>query len=212
MCLAILTPAQSLLALPPTIQYAMEIILFLCSFCILGFLVLATYDGAYLHLWKYELFNHSESKFEHKTHTIRALLFPIIIYLLFLGGTAPLFYLGTFLACIDLIVLGFDAYAETDSRKFMGGLPRWEYIIHLFANAFHFSTVILAIGACVNIDIASINYQAINYESSMGKVLIFIVHNSIPGAALLAIAHLLLTTDLGKKYWAMIKRTKAINS
>lgn len=28
-----------------------------------------------------------------------------------------------------------------DSRAFMGGLPRWEYIVHLLGNGFHFAAI-----------------------------------------------------------------------
>ena len=70
-------------------------ILFLLSMICLGaFMVLATYDGAYLHLWKFELFNHEESRFEHKTHTIRAILFPPIVWLLFIDTSQVGFLIG----------------------------------------------------------------------------------------------------------------------
>ena len=46
----------------------MEILFLLSMICLIAFMFLATYDGAYLHLWKYELFNRKESEFEHKTH------------------------------------------------------------------------------------------------------------------------------------------------
>ena len=46
--------------------------------CLIAFMVLATRDGAYLHLWRYELFRHSESRFEHLTHTFRAIPFIVL--------------------------------------------------------------------------------------------------------------------------------------
>ena len=57
----------------------MEIIYYLSAIFLVLFMLLATYDGLYLHLWKYELFKREESSFEHKTHTIRAILFPLIV-------------------------------------------------------------------------------------------------------------------------------------
>src|SRR6187402_3149877 len=107
-----------------------------------AFSVLAIIDGFYLHIFKYQLFNHNESKFEHLTHTIRAILFPLIVYFLFLTQNSQTsFYLGISFVLLDIIVLGIDAFVEKDSRAFMGGLPRWEYILHLFVNGFHFASI-----------------------------------------------------------------------
>ena len=72
----------------------MEILFLLSMICLIVFMILATYDGAYLHLWKYELFNQKGSQFEHETHTIRALLFPIIVWLLFIETTLIGFWIG----------------------------------------------------------------------------------------------------------------------
>lgn len=102
------------------------------------FAILAIFDGFYLHIFKYQLHNHSESKFEHLTHTLRAILFPLIVYYLFIkqdGSTS--FFIGILFVILDLLILAIDAYVEKDSRVFMGGLPRWEYILHLFVNGFH---------------------------------------------------------------------------
>lgn len=97
-----------------------------------SFAILAVIDGFYLHIFKYQLFNHPESKFEHLTHTIRAILFPLIVYFLFISQNCQTsFSLGILFVFLDIVVLGIDAYVEKDSRAFMGGLPRWEYILHL---------------------------------------------------------------------------------
>lgn len=179
----------------------MEILFYLSSFCLILFMVLATYDGFYLHIWKYGLFNQKESIFEHKTHTIRAILFPLIVWFLFLSTTEIGFWIGIVLVLLDLIVLGIDAYAEGDSRKFMGGLPRWEYIIHLFANAFHFGAIILIVGIKMNIlQLDSMLIQNLP-ETSASKWMIFVAENTIPGAMMLALLHVLVLFPKGKQVW-----------
>lgn len=179
----------------------MDILFFLSMFCLIAFMILATYDGAYLHLWKYELFNREESQFEHKTHTIRALLFPIIVYLLFIDISIIGFYIGLALVLIDVIVLGIDAYSEKESRSFMNGLPQWEYIVHLFANSFHFAAIILMIAARTEISNEGIIYSTEFIMYNSYETVQFIAINILPGSIILGIIHLLLTLDFGKKLW-----------
>lgn len=62
----------------------METAIVITSISLILFSILALYDGFYLHIFKYKLHNQSESKAEHYTHTIRAVLFPAILYFLFL--------------------------------------------------------------------------------------------------------------------------------
>ncbi|MDA9775680.1 hypothetical protein N9B59_00620 [Flavobacteriales bacterium] len=64
----------------------MDILYYLITACIALFMLLAMYDGIYLHVWKYQLHTIEESYFEHKTHTIRAILFPLIVWLLVINN------------------------------------------------------------------------------------------------------------------------------
>lgn len=180
----------------------METLFYLSSAFLILFLILATYDGFYLHIWKYELFNKEKSLFEHKTHTIRAILFPLIIWFLFLNTENPLsFYIGLSLVLLDLITLGFDAYVEDDSRAFMNGLPKWEYIIHLFSNSFHFASIILIIATRVSISQGTLTLTTY-LENSFGKDMMqFIAVNIIPGSIVLALIHLMLIHPKGKSLW-----------
>ncbi|MFP4846129.1 hypothetical protein [Winogradskyella sp. PE311] len=179
----------------------MEILFFLSIISLLSFMILATYDGAYLHLWKYELFNREESSFEHKTHTIRALLFPAIVYLLFIDISIAGFWIALALVVTDLIVLGLDAYSEKESRSFMNGLPQWEYIVHLFANSFHFAAIILIIAARTTITKEGILYSAEFMSYSSFETVQFIAVNIIPGAVILGLVHLLLSFDFGRRLY-----------
>lgn len=180
----------------------MEVLFYLSSICLVLFMVLATYDGAYLHLWKFELFNRKESEFEHQTHTIRAVLFPLIVWFLFVKGSHFMsFVIGISLVLIDLIVLAVDAYSEKDSRKFMEGLPKWEYIIHLFSNTFHFAAIVLILAARLTILDTSVVFIDVIPESQGKTIFDFIAVNMIPGGIALALLHLALLTTKGKELW-----------
>lgn len=169
---------------------------------LLLFMALAVYDGLYLHLWKFELFNHKESEFEHKIHTVRALLFPIIIYFLFVGESQIELCIGIAFFILDLIVLTLDAYYEKDSREFMNGLPRWEYIIHLFANSLHFAAFILIIIAKHMVLPFKLTSTTIQIPSDLISL---IGINVIPGAMIMGLIHLLLTFNFGKRTWLNLK-------
>ncbi len=179
----------------------MEILFLLSMICLIIFMILATYDGAYLHLWKYELFNREESLFEHKTHTIRALLFPLIVWLIFIETSSTGFWIGLLLVAIDLIVLGIDAYSEKESRKFMDGLPQWEYILHLFANSFHFAAIILMVATRIEIKEFGIIYSTEFQLNSNFETVQLVAVNILPGAIILGIIHLLLTLNAGKEFF-----------
>ncbi len=179
----------------------MEMLFLLSIICLIAFMILATYDGAYLHLWKFELFNREESLFEHKTHTVRAILFPLIVWLLFINVDVISFWIGVSLVAIDLIVLGIDAYSEKESRSFMNGLPTWEYIIHLFANSFHFAAIILIIATRIKVGSEGILYSTEFLTTPIFETTQFIAENILPGSIMLGILHLLLVFDFGKQLW-----------
>jgi hypothetical protein len=183
----------------------METLYYLSAFCLIVFMILAMYDGIYLHIWKFELFKRKESKFEHKTHTIRAILFPLILWLLFINHDKTSFFIGISFFITDLVVLAFDAFSEKDSRKSLGGLPRWEYILHLFANSFHFASIMLMISTKTELTEFGL---AINENISHGfgqKLITIISINIIPGAILMAFLHLFLILPSGISLWAKIK-------
>ena len=165
-------------------------------------MVLATYDGFYLHIFKYALFNHTESSFEHKTHTARAILFPLIVWLLFVNETSSShFLIGIGLVVLDLIILGIDAYSETESRKFMGGLPKWEYIIHLFSNSLHFSAIILILAMKLTFLNGELAITTQIPASTAKDIFMFVSINLIPGAIILAILHGILLMNQPRLVW-----------
>jgi hypothetical protein len=166
------------------------------------FAILAVYDGFYLHIFKYQLHNHAESRFEHITHTLRAIFFPAIVFFLFvMQDCNTSFFIGITLILLDIIVLGMDAFSETDSRKFMGGLPRWEYILHLFVNGFHFATIALFLALKIKIDDNGWsliqNFEGVKHHATF----VFIAQNLLPGAILIAILHVFTLFSSTKIYW-----------
>jgi hypothetical protein len=181
----------------------MDVIYILTSISLVAFMILATYDGFFLHIWKYKLYKHEESLFEHKAHTIRAILFPLIIWSLLIEDSLNFFILGISLIVIDSIVLAVDAYSEKDSRSFMGGLPRWEYIIHLFANGFHYAIIVLTLSLKLTITNNTIHY-VIKEEITTtfaSKLLTVVAENAIPGAIILAALHLFLVFSKSQSLW-----------
>lgn len=188
----------------------MDILYYLATTCLVFFMLLATYDGFYLHIWKYKLFDRKESIFEHKIHTVRAILFPFIIWLLFINETSLLgFLVGVSLVLLDILALGVDAYNEKESRTFMGGLPKWEYLVHLFANAFHFSAITIVLALRLGISHEKLIFANHNVDSQAHDLFLFVGVNIIPGAIILALLHYLLMIEKTKNIW-LTYRTKVI--
>lgn len=159
------------------------------------FVLLGMYDGIYLHIFKYRLYENPDSKFEHLTHTVRAVLFPFILFFLYMQETASGFYIGISFVALDLVTLGVDAYEEKDSRSFMGGLPRWEYIIHLFVNGFHFAAIAVFLVLKIDMSEGGIvlrnNFQLINSYSAFQ----WLIENLIPGAILTSLLHIIVASN-----------------
>lgn len=180
----------------------MEFGFLLASILLLLFALLAVYDGFYLHIFKYALHNQAESKMEHLTHTARAILFPGIVFFLFVKQDClTSFYIGMALVAIDILVLGADAWMEQDSRAFMGGLPRWEYILHLFVNGFHFASIAVFLTLKVQMNDTGIeivpNFAA--YRNAEWFRLLAI--NLLPGAVLLALLHVAVSVPATASGW-----------
>lgn len=161
--------------------------------------MLAAFDGVYLHLFKYHLPFHKSSQFEHLTHTVRSFCFLGLLILFFRFNISGFFwYLGLGILAVDLLFLGLDAYHEKDSRAFMGGLPRWEYIVHLFVNGFHFGAIVLVF-TLKPADAwhwsTQFNPQGYTYALSLFVDLLW------PGALLLSLLHLAFYNKSFKKWW-----------
>lgn len=189
----------------------MEIGFVLTFILLLLFALLAIYDAFYLHLVKYRLYEHQDSRIEHLTHTVRSILFPIFLYFFFLSKSNNTFYIGLIVILLDMITLGIDAYSEADSRNFMGGLPRWEYILHLFVNGFHFAAIFVFLVLKIRPD--SSGFRLINDFDNVTfyPTFILLIKILLPGTILMALLHILLNFQTPKKVWSSILEKLPIN-
>lgn len=170
----------------------METAFILVTILLALYSLLAVIDGVYLHLYRYRLQERAESKLEHLTHTIRAFLFSGILITLFIQmDDNRFFYLGMVMVLLDILVLLVDAYTEKDSRAFMGGLPRWEYMLHLMVNGFHFAAIAVFLVLKINItsDGFVLNQQFEGIQSY--AVFQLVAVNLLPGAVLISLLHVL---------------------
>jgi hypothetical protein len=184
----------------------MEIAFTIAIILLTLFALLGLYDGFYLHIFKYKLYGHQESRTEHIMHTIRGILFPAILYFLYLKNDCTTsFYIGIFLVLLDIIVLGIDAFVEKDSRAFMGGLPRWEYIVHLFVNGFHFASIAVFLIIKLSLVNGIVNFRT--DFSNVGNYPLFIalVTNLIPGGILMSVLHIMVLFPKTKKPWDKLR-------
>ncbi len=118
------------------------------TICMVAFGILAIIDGVYYHDIKYRLAKDKESILEHIYHTIRAVLFTIIMYTLFAHDhSGPILWLGVTVVAVDMLFLVLDVREEGRSRNRYGGLSNGEYMNHIFANAFHFVSIALILAA-----------------------------------------------------------------
>ena len=116
-----------------------------CLFLLL-FLIVASIDGLYFHLYKYKLYARKDSRKEHLLHTLNSILFPWSIYFLFLDEFKGIYlWFGVFLTLISLIIEYMDVFEENKSRKTIGGLTSLEYSMHFGMSALRsiYTTLIL---------------------------------------------------------------------
>jgi hypothetical protein len=179
----------------------MEIALLTAGVSLTLFAILAFYDGFVLHIFKYRLYRHPESRMEHLTHTIRAVLFPFIAFFLFYSNCRACFWVGMAAVLLDVGVLLWDAYIEKDSRAFMGGLPRWEYMLHLLVNGFHFVSVAAIL--ILKLDMAADGIVLVSNIDGLPGLDLFraLVANLLPGAVLLAVLHVVVLFPKSAAVW-----------
>ncbi|XDD47632.1 hypothetical protein AB3N60_06010 [Leptospira sp. WS39.C2] len=150
---------------------------------------LAFFDGIVLHLWKYKLFQYTDTFYEHKLHTIRSVIFPIILIGLFLFETKGwLFVLVLAITLFDLIIQLFDMREEKGARIRFGGLSTTEYILHVTLTSLHTSMLLLYLIAKPN---GSFAFNTSEITLANG-IQFLVIMNLLPGAILVALLHLAL--------------------
>lgn len=184
----------------------MEIAFIISIVLLIAYSLLALFDGVFLHLYKYRLYEHKESKFEHLTHTVRAVLFTGILIALFINIEDNRWFLyGIALVVADIITLVIDAYVEKDSRSFMGGLPRWEYIIHLLVNGFHFASIAVFLVIKINLDGNGVTLADNFQQVESFHIFRAIAVNLLFGAVLISLLHILVYVPKFNFYFNKLK-------
>lgn len=112
------------------------------------FTAVATWDGLYLHLWKYRLHLHPASRREHLLHTANAILFPLTLAPLFLADVAGgWLWLTAALHAVVLVIECVDTVIEPESRAALGGLSGVEACLHFLMSGLRWAYVALAFAA-----------------------------------------------------------------
>lgn len=152
---------------------------------------LSALDGVYLHLWRYRLQERAESRYEHLTHTWRAVLFVPILALVFgADAGAWLLWLAVALLAADLGVEIADALSERESRQWQGGLTSGEYLLHLTLTSVRIATVTLTLAA--KPAAAWALSSPLLLDRPYPAALPFVANAMLPGAVLVAALHVLL--------------------
>lgn len=154
---------------------------------LIGFVVLSTFDGVYLHLWRYRLWARDASRREHWLHTARALLFAPTVVLVFAAPTAGLMlWAGVSLLVIDQVFELLDVAEERRSRAGMGGLPSGEYLVHAVLVTMRAAAVALALAARPEAAWALDAPATIGAHPAWVR---FAVYQMVPGAIVVAAVH-----------------------
>lgn len=162
------------------------------SWILLAFLFLSAFDGIYYHLWKFRLQEREDSKFEHITHTLRALLFvPTIILVYWVGLQSYILWLALVILVFDLMTEVLDVLNENASRATLGGLPSNEYLVHITLTTLRVAALTLAFAALPT-DAWHLNTEISVEVPELSKLLALQV---LPGAVLVAGLHLDLIFD-----------------
>ncbi|QDK44651.1 hypothetical protein DOM22_05490 [Bdellovibrio sp. ZAP7] len=162
------------------------------SWILLVFLFLSAFDGIYYHLWKFRLQERKDSKFEHITHTLRAVLFvPTIILVYWIGLQSYILWVTLAILAFDLVTEVLDVLNENESRATLGGLPSNEYLVHITLTTLRVAALTLAFAALPN-EAWHLN-AAISVEvPELSKLIAMQV---LPGAVIVASLHVYLIFD-----------------
>lgn len=117
--------------------------------CLCAFTAIASVDGLYFHLYRYRLYERPDSRYEHRLHTLNAVLYVPLTALLFCAEPLGLWRhlaLALFAASVAIEVL--DVRCEEQSRRSLGGLTTTEYLMHFLMSGLRFGSVapLLAVG------------------------------------------------------------------
>jgi hypothetical protein len=160
-----------------------------------AFLGLGAVDGVYLHLWRYRLHARSASRYEHRMHTLAAVLFAATLPAVFLWETGGvLLWTGVGLVAADLVVSIVDMISERDSRAELGGLSTGEYVLHMLIMTFRGAALALMLAGR---PAAAWALDAPWIGGTLPAFAATVAWQALPGAVVMAGLHVWLCTDSG---------------
>jgi hypothetical protein len=149
---------------------------------------LAVGDGLYLHLWRLRLHERPECRREHLLHTVRALLFPpalVLVYGYESAGAA--LWLGGALVAGDTALEAWDTFEEPASRRALGGLAAREALLHVALVTLRAVSLALAL-ASRPADAWSAGASPWLLDVAPWQALV-VWHGVLPGAVAVALLH-----------------------
>jgi hypothetical protein len=172
------------------------------------FLALGAVDGIYLHLWRYRLHARAASRYEHRLHTVAAVLFAGTLPALHLWETGGLLlWTGIALVVADLGASIADMFSERDSRADLGGLSTGEYVLHMLVMSARGAALALALGAR---PAEAWSLASPWILGPMPGLAATVAWQALPGAVVMAGLHVWLCTDTGaRKFEALRERGAA---
>lgn len=160
----------------------------LAVFLLAPLAVLAAIDGLYIHLWRLRLHERPECRREHLLHTLRALLFPVGLVLVYGYETAGgWLLLGVGVVVADTALEAWDSFEEPASRRALGGLSSAEALLHVVLVTLRAASLALALVAK---PAAAWSLDAPVWLADASPGHAFVVHQLLlPGALLVAALH-----------------------
>jgi hypothetical protein len=96
---------------------------------------IAAFDAFYYHIYRFRLYDQPSSRMEEVTHILRAINYGVYVTVMTYGRPEGAFYWGFAAAMSCELVVGiWDTLIEPESRKPLGGIPRFEYALHVFGS------------------------------------------------------------------------------
>lgn len=87
----------------------------------------------------------------------------------------------------------------------MGGLPRWEYILHLFVIGFHFASIAVYLAIKLNVTTGGIEIVSDVPVTKHWHLFNLVARNLLPGAFILAVVHIVTSIAGSRIYWNRLR-------
>jgi hypothetical protein len=105
----------------------------LATFLLFFALPVAAFDALYYHIWKFRLFQQPSCRGEMVTHLSREVVFFFtLLTVVTVRPHGAWYWAFAGLVLADQVINMTDVFFESTSRIPLGGLPRLEYMLHVF--------------------------------------------------------------------------------